>query len=174
MILSQNHFFSWRPVHQPILQPVGHILFGWNLLRLFSSNLIRWNRIWLFQCMAKKSWNWSFLFEHQFNFLMDHLWLATIRAGAGCGQAEMEVMLTLPCFGRVWFMLRPGQAKTMTQDQDQENAQDMKCPWQGTRLKCSLWCKQFSPAVAARSPPSTYRPQDGATFFPCCCISKMK
>ena len=53
---------------------------------------------------------------------MDHLWLATIRAGAGCGQAEMEVMLTLPCFGRVWFMLRPGQAKTMTQDQDQENA----------------------------------------------------
>ena len=49
---------------------------------------------------------------------MDHLWLATIRAGAGSGQAEMEVMLTLPCFGRVWFMLRPGQAKTMTQDQD--------------------------------------------------------
>ena len=74
---------------------------------------------------------------------MDHLWLATIRAGAGCGQAEMEVMLTLPCFGRVWFMLRPGQAKTMTQDQDQENAQDMKCPWQGTRLKAAFDANSF-------------------------------
>ena len=37
--------------------------------------------------------------DGEINFETAHLWLAAIRAGAGGGQAEMEVILNLSCFG---------------------------------------------------------------------------
>ena len=37
--------------------------------------------------------------DKEITFETAHLWLAAIRAGAGSGQAEMEVILNLSCFG---------------------------------------------------------------------------